>query len=206
MIPKMLLHLYNDNPNRRDIAQVVDILKSGGVIIYPTDTLYAFACDMNNAEAVKRICRLKNIDPETALFSIVCNGISQISLFTTINNAAYKMLKGCLPGPFTFIFKGNRELPGILKRRKQVGIRVPDNNIAQAIVEELGHPILSSSIPINEDEPEYSTNPELIEESFSDMVDIVIDGGMGGTEPSTIIDCTGDEPVEKRKGKGILIY
>lgn len=201
----MILRIHSENPNKREVSQIVDILRGGGVVIYPTDTLYAFACDINNADAVRRIARIKGIDPETALFSIVCGSISQISTFTTINNATYKMLKGCLPGPFTFIFKGSKELPGILKRRKQVGVRIPDNSIAQAIIEELGHPILSSSIPINEDDEEYCTNPELIEENYRDLVDCVIDGGTGGTEPSTIIDCTGDEPVERRKGKGILI-
>lgn len=201
----MIIRIFSDNPNKRDIAQIADILRGGGVIIYPTDTLYAFACDINNADAVKKIAKIKGLDPETALFSIVCDSISQISTFTTINDTTYKMLRGCLPGPFTFIFKGGKELPGILKRRKQVGVRIPDNSIAQAIVAELGHPILSSSIPINEDEEEYCTNPELIEENYRHLVDCVIDGGTGGTEPSTIIDCTGDEPVEKRKGKGILI-
>ncbi len=201
----MILRIYSDNPNKRDVSQIADILRSGGVIIYPTDTLYAFACDIDNAEAVKRISKIKGINPETALFSIICGSISQISDFTNVNNTTYKMLKGCLPGPFTFIFKGGKGLPGILKKRKQVGVRIPDNSIAQAIVAEMGHPILSSSIPINEDDEEYCTNPELIEENYRYMVDCVIDGGMGGTEPSTIIDCTGDEPVEKRKGKGILI-
>ncbi|MBO7368643.1 MAG: threonylcarbamoyl-AMP synthase [Paludibacteraceae bacterium] len=201
----MIVRIYSDNPNKREISQIADILRGGGVVIYPTDTLYAFACDINNADAVKRIAKIKGLDPETALFSIVCGSISQISTFTTINNVTYKMLKGCLPGPFTFIFKGGKELPGILKKRKQVGVRIPDNSIAQAIVAEMGRPIISSSIPINEDEVEYCTNPELIEECYQGVVDCVIDGGIGGTEPSTIIDCTGDEPVEKRKGKGILI-
>lgn len=201
----MLVKIYDDNPNPKDISEVVEILKKGGVIVYPTDTLYALGCDITNASAVERICRIKRIDPDKAMLTIVCSSISQISQFTTINNPTFSMLKGCLPGPFTFIFNGNKELPKLLRKRKQVGIRIPDNSIAQAIVEALGHPILSSSVPVNEDDEAYYTNPELIEECYSSQIDCVIDGGIGGTEGSTIIDCTGDEPVEKRKGKGILI-
>lgn len=201
----MLLKIYDDNPNPKDISRVVDTLRQGGVIVYPTDTLYALGCDITNAEAVGRICRIKNIDADKALLTIVCGSISQISQFTTINDTNFRMLKGCLPGPFTFIFKGNKELPKPLRKRRQVGIRIPDNAIARAIVDALGHPILSSSVPVNEDDEAYYTNPELIDECYSNLVDCVIDGGTGGTEVSTIIDCTGDEPVEKRKGKGILI-
>lgn len=201
----MLIKIYEENPNPRDIAEVVDILKNGGVIIYPTDTLYAFGCDINNTEAVNRICRIKNMDPEKALLTFVCSSISHISKYTTINDTTFRMLKGSLPGPFTFIFSGNKDLPKLFKKRKQVGVRIPDNSIARAIVDALGHPILSSSVPINEDEIEYCTNPELLEEHYANLVDCVIDGGQGGIEGSTIIDCTGNEPVEKRKGKGVLI-
>ncbi len=201
----MLLKIYDNNPNPKDISIVVDTLRQGGVIVYPTDTLYALGCDITNAEAVERICRIKNIDVDKALLTIVCGSISQISQFTTINDTTFRMLKSCLPGPFTFIFKGNKELPKPLRKRKHVGIRIPDNAIAYAIVEALGHPILSSSVPVNEDDEAYYTNPELIEECYTNLIDCVIDGGMGGTEGSTVIDCTGDEPVEKRKGKGILI-
>jgi len=201
----MLIKIYNENPNPKDISEVVGILQRGGIIIYPTDTLYAFGCDINNADAVNRICAIKKIDPQKALLTIVCSSISQISQFTTINDTIFKILKGSLPGPFTFIFNGNKELPSVFKKRKQVGVRVPDNSIIKEIVDALGHPILSSSIPIDEEEIEYCTNPELIEESYAAVVDCVVDGGEGGIEPSTIIDCTGDEIVEKRKGKGILI-
>ena len=201
----MIIKLYEDNPNPREILEVVKILKEGGVIVYPTDTLYAFGCDITNAKAVEKICAIKNIDPVKMPLSFVCSNISHVSNYSFIDNKLFKILKSCLPGPFTFLLKGNSNLPKLFKKKNVVGIRIPDNKIALAIVEALGNPILSSSVPINEDEIEYSIDPELIEEFYGNRVDCVIDGGIGETEPSTIIDCTGDEPEVKRKGKGIFI-
>ena len=201
----MIIKLYEDNPNPREILEVVKILKDGGVIVYPTDTLYAFGCDITNAKAVEKICAIKNIDPVKMPLSFVCSNISHVSNYSFIDNKLFKILKSCLPGPFTFLLKGNSNLPKLFKKKNVVGIRIPDNKIALAIVEALGNPILSSSVPINEDEIEYSTDPELIEEFFGSRVDCVIDAGIGETEPSSIIDCTGDEIEVKRKGKGIFI-
>ena len=201
----MIIKLYEDNPNPREILEIVKILKDGGVIVYPTDTLYAFGCDITNAKAVEKICAIKNIDPVKMPLSFVCSNISHVSNYSFIDNKLFKILKSCLPGPFTFLLKGNSNLPKLFKKKNVVGIRIPDNKIALAMVEALGNPILSSSVPINEDEIEYSTDPELIEEFFGSRVDCVIDGGIGETEPSTIIDCTGDEIEVKRKGKGIFI-
>ncbi len=202
----MIIKLYEDNPNPREILEIVKILKDGGVIVYPTDTLYAFGCDITNAKAVEKICAIKNIDPVKMPLSFVCSNISHVSNYSFIDNKLFKILKSCLPGPFTFLLKGNSNLPKLFKKKNVVGIRIPDNKIALAIVEALGNPILSSSVPINEDEIEYSTDPELIEEFYGNRVDCVIDGGIGETEPSTIIDCTGDEMEVKRKGKGILLF
>ena len=201
----MIIKLYEDNPNPRDINDVVKILKSGGIIIYPTDTLYAFGCDITNAKAVERICAIKNKKKKKMPLSFVCSNISHVSNYSFIDNQLFKQLKSCLPGPFTFLLKGNSNLPKLFKKKNVVGIRIPNNNIALALVEALGNPILSSSIIVNEDEPEYSTNPELMEELYGSRVDCVIDGGEGELEPSTIIDCTEEEPVVKRKGKGIWI-
>lgn len=201
----MIIKLYEDNPNPRDILEIVKILKDGGVIVYPTDTLYAFGCDITNAKAVEKICAIKNIDPVKMPLSFVCSNISHVSNYSFIDNKLFKILKSCLPGPFTFLLKGNSNLPKLFKKKNVVGIRIPDNKIALAIVEALGNPILSSSVPINGDEIEYSTDPELIEEFFGNRVDCVIDAGIGEVEPSTIIDCTGDEIEIKRKGKGIWI-
>lgn len=201
----MIVKLYEDNPNPREILEIVKILKDGGVIVYPTDTLYAFGCDITNAKAVEKICAIKNIDPVKMPLSFVCSNISHVSNYSFIDNKLFKILKSCLPGPFTFLLKGNSNLPKLFKKKNVVGIRIPDNKIALAIVEALGNPILSSSVPINEDEIEYSTDPELIEEFFGSRVDCVIDAGIGETEPSTIIDCTGNEIEVKRKGKGIFI-
>lgn len=201
----MLLKIYEDNPNPREINEAVRILKNGGIIIYPTDTLYALGCDITNAKAVERICAIKNIDPHKMPLSFVCSNISHVSNYSYINNTLFKQLKSCLPGPFTFLLNGNSNLPKLFKKKNVVGIRIPNNKIALALVEALGNPILSSSVLINEDEPEYSTNPELMEEWYGARIDCVIDGGEGQLEPSTIIDCTEDEPIVKRKGKGIWL-
>ncbi|HPG54802.1 MAG TPA: L-threonylcarbamoyladenylate synthase, partial [Candidatus Enterocola sp.] len=182
----MLIRLYEENPNSKEIERIVGILKDGGIIIYPTDSLYAFGCDITNAHAVEKICKIKNIDPGKMPLSFVCSNISHISQYSQLDNNTFKLLKECLPGPFTFLLNGNSNLPKLFKKKKTVGVRIPDNGIALALVEALGNPILSTSIFIDEDEPEYSTNPELIEENYAGQVDCVIDGGGGSLEPSTI--------------------
>lgn len=201
----MALRIFEDNPSPRAIAKAVEVLKDGGVIIYPTDTLYAFGCDITNSKAVERICAIKKIDPAKMPLSFVCSNISHISQFSNIDNNTFALLKSALPGPFTFLLKGNSNLPKLFKKKKEVGIRIPENRIALALVEALGNPILSSSVFINEEEPEYCTNPELLEETYEGLVDLVIDGGEGTTESSTIVDCTTGDPYIKRKGKGTII-
>lgn len=194
--------LYLDNPNKRTIQQIVEVLRDGGIIIYPTDTLYAIGCDALNVRAVERICRIKGIDPAKASLSIVCNDIGNVAHYARIDNTTHRIMRKNLPGAFTFILPASSGLPKIYKQRKSVGIRIPDNNIARAIVEELGNPLLSTSVATNHDEPEYTTNPELIAEIYGTMVDYVIDGGEGDIMGSTIIDCTGNEPEIVRQGKG----
>lgn len=194
--------LYADNPNKRTIQQIAKALRDGGIIIYPTDTLYAIGCDALNVRAVERICRIKGIDPAKASLSIVCNDIGNVAHYARIDNTTHRIMRKNLPGAFTFILPASSGLPKIYKQRKSVGIRIPDNNIARAIVEELGNPLLSTSVATNHDEPEYTTNPELIAEAYGSMVDYVIDGGEGDIMGSTIIDCTGDEPEIVRQGKG----
>lgn len=194
--------LYPDNPNKRTIQQIVEVLRDGGIIIYPTDTLYAIGCDALNVRAVERICRIKGIDPAKASLSIVCNDIGNVAHYARIDNTTHRIMRKNLPGAFTFILPASSGLPKIYKQRKSVGIRIPGNNIARAIVEELGNPLLSTSVATNHDEPEYTTNPELIAEIYGTMVDYVIDGGEGDIMGSTIIDCTGNEPEIVRQGKG----
>ncbi|MBO4369923.1 MAG: threonylcarbamoyl-AMP synthase [Paludibacteraceae bacterium] len=199
------IRLYEENTNQRDLADVVKVLRDGGIIIYPTDTLYAFGCDITNVRAVERICALKNIDPNKMPLSFICSNISHISQYAKIDNDTFKLLKSCLPGPFTFLLNGNSNLPKLFKKKNTVGVRIPDNKIATNLVEALGNPLLSTSIFINEEEPEYCTDPELIIETYEKQVDLIIDGGMGDIEPSTIVDCTQEEPYIKRKGKGLLV-
>ncbi len=198
----MLLHVHPVNPQPRQIKSIVECLRNGGIIIYPTDTIYGLGCDIHQHKAVERIARIKNVDPQKANFSFVCQDLSQLSIYSrSISTSLYRMLKSYLPGPYTFILPSGKEVPKILKSKKNtVGIRVPDNNIARMIVEELGHPILSTTLP-GEMVEEY-TDPELMEQNFHKLVDMVVDGGIGGMTPSTVIDCTGDEPVLVRKGLG----
>lgn len=197
-----LIKIYPDNPNRRAIQQVVDALRDGGIIIYPTDTLYAIGCDALNVRAIERICRIKGLDPGKAHLSIVCHDISDISRYVRINDTTHRLMRQTLPGAFTYILPAGSGLPKIYKQRKSVGIRVPDNNIVRAIVEELGNPLLSTSVATNREEPEYTTNPELLSEQYGQQVDIVVDGGEGDIVGSTIIDCTTGEPEIIRQGKG----
>ena len=201
----MLIKIYPQNPNQREINKAVDILRDGGLIIYPTDTVYAIGCDALNVRAVEKICHLKNIDPRKSNLSIICYDLSNLSEYAKVSNAAFKVMKKNLPGPFTFILPTSGELPKIYKNRKEVGIRVPDNNIIREIVRELGNPVLTTSIHDEDDEiMEYSTDPELIYEKYEHIVDLVIDGGYGGIEASTVVDCTDDIEIV-RQGKGELI-
>ncbi|MDR1562694.1 MAG: threonylcarbamoyl-AMP synthase [Dysgonamonadaceae bacterium] len=202
----MIVKLYEKNTNLKDIAKIVGVLREGGIIIYPTDTVYAFGCDAMNVRAVERICRIKGIDPQRSNLSIVCNDLSNISRYARVtSNRVFKLMKRNLPGPFTFILNAANILPKIYRHRKEVGIRIPSNPITLALVEALGNPVLSTSVHNRDDFMEYSTDPELIDEEYGDAVDIVIDGGYGGVEPSTVVDCTGDEIEIVRQGKGELI-
>lgn len=198
----LLLHIHPDNPNPRNLRTVVECLSSGGVIIYPTDTIYGFGCDIFQHKAVEKICRIKQIDPAKAQLSFVCYDLSDMSRYTkAISTPLYRLLKSHLPGPFTFILPASKEVPKILQtKRHTIGLRVPDNNIARSIVHELGHPILSTSLP-GEMVEEY-TDPEMIIEKFGNLVDIVVDGGIGGMVPSTIVDCTDDSYEVLRQGAG----
>jgi tRNA threonylcarbamoyl adenosine modification protein (Sua5/YciO/YrdC/YwlC family) len=198
----MLLHVNSQNPNPRHIRTIAETLQDGGIIIYPTDTIYGLGCDIFQHKAIERIARIKQVDPAKAHFSFVCYSLSDLSKYTkSISTPLYRMLKNHLPGPYTFILPASKEVPKILKSKKNtVGIRVPQNNIACSIIKELGHPILSTSLP-GEMVEEY-TDPELIYENFKKIVDIVVDGGIGGTIPSTIIDCTNDTYELVRMGAG----
>lgn len=202
----MLIKLYDENPNPRDIERIVSVLRDGGTVIYPTDTLYAIGCDALNVRAVEKICDLKGINPEKSNLSIICNDLSVISEYARVSNSIFKLMKRNLPGPFTFILPTTSSLPKIYKKRKTVGIRVPDNNIIREIVAHLGNPVLSTSIKDTDDEIEYTTDPELILEKWSTFADIVVDGGIGGIDASTVVDCTESEPVIIRQGKGELKY
>ncbi len=201
----MLIKIYPENPNPKEIQRVIETLQDGGLIVYPTDTVYAIGCDALNVRAVERICKIKGVNPQKSNLSIVCYDLSNISEYAKVSNAAFKLMKRYLPGPYTFILPTSSELPKIYKNRKEVGIRVPDNNIVHTIIKELGNPLLTMSVRDEQDEMiEYSTDPELIEEKYEGIVDMVIDGGYGETEPSTVIDCTTDSFEIIRKGKGDL--
>lgn len=199
----MLLHLHPDNPQPRLLKQIAECLQSGGIIIYPTDTIYGLGCDIFQPKAIERICKIKNVDPQKAQLSFICKDLSHLSDYTkSIDTPLYRLLKSHLPGPYTFILPASKQVPKILKSRKDtIGLRVPDNIICQQILEVLNNPILSASLP-GEMVEEY-TDPEIIFEKFQDLADIIIDGGIGGLTPSTIIDCTSDEWVVTRQGAGI---
>jgi len=197
----MLLHLHPDNPQQRNIKTIVESLLNGGVIIYPTDTIYGLGCDIYQQKAIERVCRIKNVNPLKAQLSFICYDLSDLSRYTkSISTPLYRILKTHLPGPYTFILPASKQVPRILKSKKNtIGLRVPDNNIARTIVKELGHPILSTTLP-GEIIEEY-TDPESIYEKFGQLVDIVVDGGIGGTVPSTVIDYTSGEANVIRMGK-----
>ena len=197
------IKLYNENPNEKEIAKIVEVLRNGGLIIYPTDTVYGLGCDITNTKALEKIARIKGVKLEKANFSFVCSDLKNLSDYVKqIDSSTFKLLKRALPGAYTFIMQGNNNLPKDFKKKKTVGIRVPDNLIARTIVERLGNPIVSTSIYDEDDVIEYTTDPELIFEKCQNLVDIVIDGGYGDNTASTVIDLSGDEPVVIREGKG----
>lgn len=199
------IKMYEENPNPKDVMRVVNIIKKGGLVIYPSDTVYALGCDINNNRALERVAKLKGVKLEKANFSFVCKDLSNLSDYVKqINTATFKILKRALPGPYTFILPANNKVPNVFKKKKEVGIRVPANNIVQAIVQQLGNPIVSTSIYDEDEVIEYTTDPELIYEKWGNVVDVIVDGGYGDNIPSTVIDLTGDEPVLIREGKGIL--
>ncbi len=200
-----LIKIYPDNPNQKEIEKVTKVLRDGGLIIYPTDTVYGLGCDITNTKALERIAKIKGIKLEKANFSFICHDLSNISDYVRqIDTATFKILKRALPGPYTFILPGNNDLPKEFKKRKTVGIRVPDNTIALEIVKQLGNPIVSTSIHDEDEVIEYTTDPELIFEKWQDKVDLVIDAGYGDNHASTVIDLTGSEPLVVREGKGSL--
>ena len=199
------IKIYEENPNSEEIKKVVSILKKGGLIIYPSDSVYALGCDISNYKALEKVARIKGVKLDKANFSFVCESISNISSYVThISTPTFKILKRALPGPYTFILPGNNNLPKAFKKKKEVGIRVPNNEIVLAIVRELGNPIISTSIYDEDEIVEYTTDPELIYEKWEHLVDLVIDGGYGGNIPSTVINLCGDEPKLIREGKGSL--
>ena len=200
-----ILKIYPDNPQENLLDEVVTILKSGGLIIYPSDTIYALGCDIFNLKAMEKLAQLKSVKLEKAQFSVICNDLSHISNYTkTLDTPVFRFLKNHLPGPFTFILEANRNLPLAYKGKKTIGIRVPNHSIPRMIVEKLGHPIASTSIRDDDEVLEYSTDPELIAEKYDKFVDLVIDSGYGDNVASTIIDLTSGEPEIIRQGKGII--
>lgn len=199
------IKIYEDKPNEAALAKVVKVLKDGGLVIYPTDTVYGLGCDITNSRALERIAKIKGVKLEKANFSFVCHDLSNLSDYVRqIDTATFKLLKRALPGAYTFILPGNNNLPKEFKKKTTVGIRVPDNNIARRLVEMLGNPIVSTSIYDEDEVLEYSTDPELIYEKWQNLVDVVIDGGYGDNMASTVIDLSGYEPVVVREGKGSI--
>ena len=200
-----LIKLYSKNNSIDTLQNIADTLNDGGIIIYPTDTMYAIGCHALKERPIERICKLKKIDPRKHHLSIICYDLSNISEYAKVSNTTFKLMKRNLPGPFTFILKADSRLPKIFRNRKEVGIRVPDNDIIREICRMIDAPILSTTLPMDENEdPEYVTDPELIFEKFGNDTDIVIDGGIGGLDPSTVVNCIEDEPEIIRQGKGIL--
>jgi len=198
------IKIYNENPNPREIAKVVKVLQSGGLVIYPTDTIYGLGCDITKTKSLEKIAQIKGVQLEKANLSFICNDLSHLSDYVKqIDSATFKILKRALPGPYTFILPGSNNLPKVFKKKKTVGIRIPNNNIIRTLVAELGNPIVSTSIRDEDDVLEYTTDPELIFEKWQGLVDIVIDGGYGDNEPSTVIDLT-EEPSVIREGKGSI--
>ncbi len=199
------IKIYEENPNPAAIKTVTDVLYKGGLVIYPTDTVYGLGCDITNSKALEKIARIKAVKLAKANWSFICADLSNLSDYVRqIDSATFKVLKRALPGPYTFILPGNNNLPRDFKKKKTVGIRVPDNAIAKALVEGLGNPIVSTSIYDEDEVLEYTTDPELIFEKWQNLVDVVIDGGYGSNIASTVVDLSGNEPVVLREGKGAL--
>ncbi len=200
-----LIRIYEENPSAKLINKVVEVLKDGGLVIYPTDTVYGLGCDITNTSALEKIAQIKGVKLEKANFSFICEDLSNLSDYVKqIDTATFKILKRTLPGPYTYILPGNNNLPNVFKKKDTVGIRVPDNNICRALVSALGNPIVSTSIRDDDEVLEYTTDPELIKEKWDNLVDIVIDGGYGDNIPSTVIDLTTPEPEVIREGKGSI--
>ena len=200
-----IIRIYEENPNPKEIDKVVAVLKRGGLIIYPTDTVYGLGCDITNMKALERVARIKDVKLEKSNFSFICHDLSNLSDYVKqIDSTTFKILKRALPGPYTFILPGAKTLPHPFKKRKTVGIRVPNNSIALEIVKQLGNPIISTSIHDEDEILEYTTDPELILEKWDNLVDLVINGGYGDNEPSTVIDLSEDKPIILREGKGNL--
>ncbi|HNT40858.1 MAG TPA: L-threonylcarbamoyladenylate synthase [Tenuifilaceae bacterium] len=203
----LYIKMYPQNLNPRDIERAVEVLKRGGVIIYPTDTVYGIGCDITNTKAVERIIKIKGMKPKEANFSFICHDLSHIADFARVDNSTFRLMKKNLPGPFTFILPGLNRVPDyFLSRRKTVGIRIPNHPIPVEIVRQLGNPILTTSLKDSDEVIEYTTDPELIFENYQYLVDLVIDGGAGNNIPSTVVDCTGDEPAIIREGLGELVF
>lgn len=204
----MIVKLYNENPNPKQIDKVVEILNKGGIIIYPTDTVYGMGCDVHNRKAVERLSRIQSRKTTVSRFSIICHSLSQLSDYTKpIDNATFKLMKRNLPGPFTFILNANNKVPDIFQaNKKTIGIRIPNNNILLEIVNALGSPLLTTSVHDPNEVVEYTTDPELIHENYKELVDLVIDGGFCSNIASTIVDCTGAEPIITRQGIEELRY
>lgn len=200
----MMIRVYPDNPAPRHLKMVTETLEKGGLIIYPTDSVYAIGCDMNNQKAIDRLCSVIGKKPEEANLALICYDLSNISEYTVpFSNGVYKMMRSSLPGPYTFILKANNKVPKLFKnKKKEIGIRVPDNNIPREIVKMLGAPIVTASIKIPDEVSDYSSDPTIIYDAYKDKVDLVIDGGFGSLEGTTVLDCTGEEVVLLREGKG----
>ncbi len=198
-----LIKLYNKNPNPKQLKIVTDTLRNGGLVIYPTDTVYALGCDITNTKALTRLAKLKGVKLEKANWSFICHDLSNLSDYVKqIDTATFKILKRCLPGPYTFVLPGNNTLPKVFKKKKTVGIRVPDNNICREIVKGLGNPMVTTSIHDDDEILEYPTDPELIYEKWGKLIDLVVDGGYGDNTPSTVVDLTDNYPEIIREGKG----
>lgn len=202
----MLLNINSDNPEGRKVQQVIETLEKGGIIIYPTDTVYGLGCDIFNKKAVEKICQIRGLKPEKARLSFMCKDIRQVAEYAAqIDNEVFRLMKHNLPGPFTFVLKSNNDVPKLFKNKKRtIGVRVPDNSIIQTILQEFGRPILTTSLKSDDEILEYFTDPIDIYDDFKKLVDIVIDGGIGGNVPSTVIDCTKEPPEVLREGAGEL--
>lgn len=200
----MYLEIHPDNPEPRKIAQAVEIIRKGGVVIFPTDTIYALGCDLNNTKAIEKVCRILGKKPERANLSLICADLSDMSSYSApINSTVFRLMKHCLPGPYTFILRSSRLVPKLFQsNKKTVGIRVPDNNIIRSLLQQLGNPLVSSSVHSEDEIIEYLTDPQEIYEKFENQIDLMIDGGTGDNQASTIIDCVDGEPVLVREGKG----